>query len=103
MKKWIVCGLGVLCALVLAAGYSQRTSGIPEKWEVAAMTDQEATEALAGAAREAVAEAWGEPDGMLSGLFGDIYEAPGGRHITVYYDIRLNSGPRVWTVSTGAW
>lgn len=103
MKKWIVCGLGVLCALVLAAAWRGRPSGIPTRAEVAAMTDQAATKALAGASREALAEAWGEPDGMLSGLYGDIYEAPGDLHITVYYDITLNSGPRVWSVTISTW
>ena len=37
--------------------------------------------------------AWGEPDGMLSGLFGDIYTLDSGRQIVVYYDTQpLNDG-----------
>lgn len=103
MKKWSVLGLGIICALLMALAWQGRPSGFPTRAEIAAMTDQEATEALAGATREAVAEAWGEPDGMLSGLYGDIYEAPGGRHITVYYDVSLNSRPRVQTVAIGTW
>lgn len=101
MKKRILGRLAVLCVLALAVGYGR--GDLPTRAEVAAMTDQEATEALAGASREALGEAWGEPDGMLSGLYGDIYEVPGDLHITVYYDITLNSGPRVRTVKIGTW
>ncbi len=42
--------------------------------------------ALLDLPREDVLRAWGEPDGCLSGLFGDIYTLESGGHITVYYD-----------------
>ena len=42
--------------------------------------------ALLGLPREDVLRAWGEPDGCLSGLFGDIYTLESGARITVYYD-----------------
>lgn len=85
MKKWIVGFLAIVCALALAAGYG-KLHDFPTKAEIAAMTDQEATEALAGTSREALLKAWGEPDGMLSGMFGDIYDALEDKFVIVYYD-----------------
>lgn len=66
------------------------------------MTDREATKVLAEASRQAVVETWGEPDGMLSGLYGDVYGTPAGLHIIIYYDVSLNSGPRVQAVKIGS-
>lgn len=86
MKKWSLCGLGILCVLVLAVGYGRSKTGIPARAEIAAMTDQAATEALAGTARETVLKVWGEPDGGLSGLFGDVYETEDEHVIIVYYN-----------------
>ena len=40
------------------------------------MTNDEAAEALSGFCRQDILDAWGKPGGGLSGLFGDIYDAP---------------------------
>lgn len=96
MKKWMVCGFGMLCVLILTVSYMEKE--IPALAEISGMTDQKATEALAGASRQALLDAWGEPSGMLSGLYGDIYETPEGRYVVIYYDVRLDSGPRVQSV-----
>lgn len=101
MKKRIICGLTVLCALLLAVGYGGKSSSFPTREEIAAMTEQQAAEALAGTSREALRKAWGEPDGMLSGFYGDIYNGPDGKRIVVYYDVRFDSGPRVQDVHIG--
>lgn len=65
------------------------------------MTEQQAAETLAGTSREVLRKAWGEPDGMLSGFYGDIYNGPDGKRIVVYYDVRFDSGPRVQDVHIG--
>lgn len=94
MKKWMVCGFGMLCVLILTVNYMEKE--IPALAEISGMTDQKATEALAGVSE--LLDAWGEPSGMLSGLYGDIYETPEGRYIVIYYDVRLDSEPRVRSV-----
>lgn len=94
MKKWMVCGFGMLCVLILTVNYMEKE--IPALAEISGMTDQKATEALAGVSE--LLDAWGEPSGMLSGLYGDIYETPEGRYIVIYYDVRLDGGPRVRSV-----
>lgn len=96
MKKWIICGLTVLCALLLAVGYGKRGSGFPTREEIAAMTDQQAAEVLAGTSQEALRKAWGEPVAVRSDVYGDVYayDGPGGC-IVVHYDVRFDSGPRV--------
>lgn len=68
MKKWMVCGFGMLCVLILTVNYMEKE--IPALAEISGMTDQKATEALAGVSE--LLDAWGEPSGMLSGLYGDI-------------------------------
>lgn len=96
-KKWIICALALLCICALAAWYGMRSggSGLPALEEIAAMTEEAATKALAGMSREELLKVWGEPDGGLSGLFGDVYEAPGGRAVIVYYNPYLGRGPCV--------
>ena len=56
----------------------------PPAAALAALTAAEA--ALLGLPRQEILNAWGEPDGSLSGFFGDIYQLESGMCITVYYD-----------------
>ena len=55
---------------------------------------QEAAEAaLLGRERQEILRAWGEPDGMLSGFFGDVYHLDGASRVIVYYDTEpMNNG-----------
>lgn len=101
MKKRVIFTLAAVCALLLAAR-SGEPAGFPAREYVAAMTNEAATEALAGTSEEALREAWGEPDGMLSGLYGDVYEVKG-KYIVVYYDVRPNGGVQVQAVHIGTW
>lgn len=39
-----------------------------------------------GMSREAIHELFGQPDDMLSGLFGDVYFKEDGTRVTIYYD-----------------
>lgn len=61
------------------------------------MTDEEATEALAGFRRQDLLDAWGEPQDVsdaLSSLWVDLYDAPTlGGWVTVQYDTSEISDP----------
>lgn len=82
----------VLAALALAVSLSL-SSSLPSPDAVAAMTPEAADTALLGQSRHRVLAAWGEPDGMLSGFFGDIYTLDSGGQVTVYYDTEpMNQG-----------
>lgn len=96
-KKWIVGVLALLCVCALGVWYGTRSgsSEFPAPEELAAMTEEAATKALAGTLREELLKVWGEPDGGLSGMYGDIYATPGGRSVIVYYDVSLGKGPCV--------
>ncbi len=104
-RKWIICALALLCAGALAAWYGTRSggSGLPTPEEAAAMTAEAAAEALAEIPREELLEAWGEPDGCLSGLFGDVYKVSEERTVIVYYDAPSNGGPCVSAVNIAKW
>ena len=45
-------------------------------------------EQIQGVSRERLIESWGEPDEMLSGFFGDVWEITENESITVYYSSR---------------
>ena len=67
--------------------------------EVNQYTQEELNENLIGTSREMLWSFWGDPDGMLSGLLGDIWklDTDTDKHITVYYkdgiveSIKINS------------
>ena len=74
-----------LLSILLVAGLTACGSGkaeqeVPSLTEIEGMTNDEAAEALSGFCRQ--------PGGGLSGLFGDIYDAPTlGGWVIVQYDI----------------
>lgn len=45
-----------------------------------------ATEQLQGYKNTQLMEVWGEPDGYLSGMWGDIWETNNTYYLIVYYD-----------------
>lgn len=70
-----------LLSILLVAGLTACGSGkaeqeVPSLTEIEGMTNDEAAEALSGFCRQDILDAWGKPGGGLSGLFGDIYDAP---------------------------
>ena len=78
----------LLAALTAAGLLSAGRTGpaiFPGPENLAALGPEAAEAALLGLPREDVLRAWGEPDGCLSGLFGDIYTLESGARITVYY------------------
>lgn len=80
----LMAAVPVALALVLEAG-GPRT-GFPALEALPAMGREAAEAALLGRTREEILNAWGQPDGGLSGLFGDIYALENGSHVIVYYD-----------------
>ena len=96
MRRFTALLLAALMLLSLAAcgqGASAGGSGkaeqeVPSLTEIEGMTNDEAAEALSGFCRQDILDAWGKPGGGLSGLFGDIYDAPTlGGWVIVQYDI----------------
>lgn len=89
MKKYIVVVLMLTAALVLA-GCRSRSDGAtdtPELGEITDYTQEQLDEKLIDRSQEELHSAWGEPDGILSGFWGDIYHVPDGyESIILYYD-----------------
>lgn len=85
--------LAVLTAAALLLAGKTGPTGLPGPEELPGLGREAAEAALLGLPRQGVLDAWGEPDGMLSGFFGDIYALEDGAHITVYYDTEpMNRG-----------
>ena len=90
--------LSLLAVTALTAcGSAEKAAEVRPLSEVEAMTDEEATEALAGFRRQDLLDAWGEPQDVsdaLSSLWVDLYDAPTlGGWVTVRYDTSEISDP----------
>lgn len=77
MKKAVLF-LTILACVFCLAGCPGK-SGRPDIPELSAITRQGLTqedcrEVLTGQSRDAVIQAWGQPDGTLFGFFGDVWE-----------------------------
>ena len=85
---------GALAALLLALWpWDAGKNGLPDRAAVSAMGQEAAEAALLGRERQEILRAWGEPDGMLSGFFGDVYHLDGASRVIVYYDTEpMNNG-----------
>ena len=62
---------------------------IPSLTQVAVESEiwgAEATKSLLGVARDSILASWGKSDGVLSGMWGDIWDLDGERMIILYYD-----------------
>lgn len=87
----LVLGLALLCFLGLA-GCSR--NGVLDKGELGTLveeegyTEEQVLEKLAGKSWEDMEKAWGEPDGMLSGFWGNVWHfgEGDGWMVVVYYD-----------------
>ncbi|MCI8813232.1 MAG: hypothetical protein HFG12_08360 [Oscillibacter sp.] len=78
--------LAALTAAVFLLAGKTAPAGLPGPEELPIMGREAAEAALLGLPRQEILNAWGEPDGSLSGFFGDIYQLESGKCITVYYD-----------------
>lgn len=91
MKKAILWILTAACVLGLTACGSGGFMTLDEVKALVAgqtYTEEALLENLAGRGREEVLRRWGDPDSMLSGLWGDIWKLdnPSGGMIILYYD-----------------
>ena len=85
MKKQLM--ILILASLLLVIGCSSR-SDIPGLEDIPSYTQAQLEKELFGLSFEEMHAAWGEPDGYLSGFWGDIWrfdEASDGQ-VILYYD-----------------
>lgn len=98
--------LSAAAAVVLLLAAKTCPAVFPTPETLSGMDPEAAEAALAGQTRRDILDAWGEPDGTLSGLFGDIYNVEEGVGVIIYYDTEsVNQGAAgsdtvpVWSVS----
>lgn len=79
-KKTMLCGLSLLLILALAVtawlwAYHHRKSNdnLPSLASLSQMEEEEITDLLTGYRKEQLAEVWGEPQGTLFGMYGEIW------------------------------
>ena len=60
-------------------------ASFPKKEDIITLSSEEATKALKDKTEKEINDNWGEPDGILSGFYGDIYDY-NGKRIVIYYD-----------------
>lgn len=75
----------VLVAVMIAVLLSSCAASLPAKEKVAAMTSEKATRILKDRTEKEIHDAWGDPDGVFSGFYGDIYDH-NGKRVGIYYD-----------------
>ena len=93
MKKLFIFVLVLVC-ISCFAGCSGKPAGIRSIKEISGYvtekgyTEEDFQEELSGQDREDIISAWGEPDGMLSGFWGDVWylSDQSNKQIIVYYD-----------------
>ena len=90
MKKTMLWMLAAACALALTAcgGGFMALDEVKFLMAEQICIEEALLENLSGRSREDVLRRWGDPDGMLSGLWGDIWKLdnPSGGMIILYYD-----------------
>lgn len=94
MKKIAVFMPALILALCLAGCSDKSAADIPDIATISGLvtekgyTEEDILKELSGQSNASLAKAWGAPDGMLSGFWGDIWDLSEytGRYIIVYYD-----------------
>ena len=106
MKKKIMFVIGIIVAVVVLLGiiavitfdsFGGRPDGTTDTMELGEVkglvlekgyTQEEIEEKLKGEYRDNILVSWGQPDGMLSGMWGDVWflDDIKDKKITLYYD-----------------
>ncbi len=88
MKKLIALVLTLICVLSLVGCKPGETTDTPELAEIIDFTQEQLEEKLIGLSQEEIYHSWGEPDGHLSGFWGDTWQLNNEKDecIIVYYD-----------------
>lgn len=96
MRKWIAITLITLCFLGLAGCEQNKAADLVELSEVRTLVSEKGYKAenlkefLLGQSQEDIIALWGEPDGVLFGLWGEIWhlDEEGNSYIIVYYNTK---------------
>lgn len=89
MKRLVEFILALICILGIVGyiGIKDGTSEILGLDEIEGLTQEELDNFLTGFSREKIHDSWGDPDSMLSGFWGDIYNVPdSNKGLILYYD-----------------
>lgn len=95
MKKFIIITAMVACILMLSSCSGNSDSvDIVDIAEISGLvtekgyTEDDFQDELLGKNRDSIINAWGEPDGVLSGFWGDIWllSDESNKQIIIYYD-----------------
>ena len=82
----VACAVVAVCFLTNPKQDSEELPTLEQTYSELAAKGEDFDVGLFGVPRERLTDAWGEPDGMLSGFYGDFWEVEGLGKITVYYD-----------------
>ena len=87
MITLILC-MTILVTLAGCAISPDKARDIPELSEIANYTEEQLDEKLIGLSEDELRQSWGEPDGMLSGFWGDIWNISdeSNKKITIYFN-----------------
>ncbi len=86
MPKRSITVLAVILALSISTGLLYQRFSVLSLSSVSRMQEKEVSERLFNRKRVSRLEKWGEPDGVLSGFYGDIWIVDEERQLVVYYD-----------------
>lgn len=88
MKKLILFVFAVILILAFAGCSPEGAVDTPELGEIAELSEEQAREKLIGEHRDNIIHSWGEPDGFLSGFWGEIwlFDEESGKMVILYYD-----------------
>ena len=84
MLALIATAIVVTAAVVIAIVLMTQT--VPSLQTVASMPSDTVNDRLNGLSQTAIRDAWGKPDGSLSGFWGEYWVLPEDGTVTVYYD-----------------
>ena len=90
-KKMVIAvvGIAVLAAAAFIMHVNNSRAELPDKELVYLQLDTKGEDfvlsQMGGVAREELIEKWGNPDGMLSGFYGEIWAITESESILVYY------------------
>ena len=76
--------LALLVLVMTAVIFCSCAATFPKKENIATLSSDEATKVLKGKTEKEINDNWGEPDGILSGFYGDIYDY-NNKSIVIYY------------------
>ena len=77
--------LALFVLMMTVVVLSSCTAVFPKKENIVTLSGEEATKILKGKTEKEIIDNWGEPDGTLSGFYGDIFVC-NDKSIVVYFN-----------------